>query len=78
MGNVSSALNVLPQSYSVQIEVMLSSCSIIRTDKSDGISTGSTETSHHFSGFISVSCSLQKDPVGSLGNTIPNGTVSEQ
>lgn len=77
MGNVSSARNVLPQSYSVQIDVMLSSCSIIRTDKSDGISTGSTETSHHFSGFISVSCNLQKDAVGSLDYTVPIGTVSE-
>lgn len=77
MGNVSSARNVLPQSYSVQIDVMLSSCSIIRTDKSDGISTGSTETSHHFSGFISVNCSLQKDAVGSLDKTIPSNTVSE-
>ena len=52
MGNVSSARNVLPQSYSVQIGVMLSSCSIIRINKGDGISTGSTETSHHFSGFV--------------------------
>jgi len=77
VGNVSSARNVLPQSYSVQIDVMLSSCSIIRTDKSDGISTGSTETSHHFSGFISVSRNLQKDAVGSLDNTIPSGAVSE-
>jgi len=54
VGNVSSARNVLPQSYSVQIDVMLSSCSIIRTDKCDGISTGSTETSRNLSGFISV------------------------
>lgn len=77
MGNVSSARNVLPQSYSVQIDVMLSSCSIIRTGKGDGISTGSTETSHHFSGFISVSRNLQKDAVGSLDNTIPSGAVSE-
>lgn len=63
--------------YLVQIDVMLSSRSVIRTDKSDGISTGSTETSHDFSGFISVSCSLQKDAVGSLDNTVPSGTVSE-
>jgi len=77
VGNVSSARNVLPQSYSVQIDVMLSSCSIIRTDISDGISAGSTETSHRFSGFISVSCILQKDAVGSLDNTVPSGTVSE-
>lgn len=77
MGNVSSARNVLPQSYSVQIDVMLSSCSIIRTDKSDGVCTGSTETSLHFSGFISVRCSLRKDAVGSLDNTVTSGTVSE-
>lgn len=60
MGNVSSARNVLSQTYSVQIDGMLNSCSIIRTDKSDGISTGSTETSHHFSCFISVSCIYRK------------------
>jgi hypothetical protein len=77
VGNVSSARNVLPQSYSVQIDVMLSSCSIIRTNKSDGICTRSTETSCHFSGFISVRCSLQKDAVGSSDNTGTSGTVSE-
>ena len=77
MGILSSAHNILPQSYSVQIDVPLSSSSIIRTDKSDSISSGSTETSHQFPGFISVGCISQKDTVGSLDNTVPSGTISE-
>jgi hypothetical protein len=77
VGNSSSVQNVLPQSYSVQIDVLLESSSVFRADKNEDISTRPTNAAYNFSDFIFFNYILQEDSVSILDDILPSGTISE-